>query len=80
MKGGKKERILERGRGHLLIGDEGEEGIVGHAGDGEAATVAGAPADEEAEHSFDLFGIDPATPLLEVDLLPAVRAGNGPAP
>ena len=70
-----------RQNSHLLFSYEREERVAGQPGDADAAARAAAAADEQLDHAADLLRLALLlAPLLDVDLLPAVGAGDHPAP
>lgn len=65
---------------HLLVGDQREQGISREARDGNPLHRSTAPGQEYSEESLKLVRLHSLTPLLEIDILPHIRAGHRPAP
>jgi hypothetical protein len=66
---------------HLLVSNKREERVAGQPGYGDAAARASAAADEQLDHAPDLLRLALLlAPILDVDLLPAVGAGDHPPP
>lgn len=65
---------------HLLVGDEGKDRLIREPRDTEFTEGAAAAANEHLKHTIQLIRLASLAPFLDIDLLPAVRAGNRPPP